>query len=52
LLSDCLHGEVVKRDRIPLALTAKYNLVNLYVEDLPAFWRLLYSVAGDLTSGT
>jgi len=44
LLSDCLHGEVVKRDRIPSALKARYDLVNMYVEDLPSFWRLLYSV--------
>jgi len=44
LHSDCLHGEVVKRDRIPSALKTRYGLVNLYDEDLPSFWRLLYSV--------
>lgn len=44
LRSDCLHGEVVKKDRIPAELKAKYAIGNLYVEDLPAFWRLLYTV--------
>jgi len=44
LRSNCLHGEVVKRDRIPRALRHRYGIDNLYVEDLPAFWRLLYTV--------
>ena len=37
----------MKKDRIPLGLLRKYNLDNLYVEDLPSFWRLLYTVARD-----
>ncbi len=44
LLADCLHGEVVKKSRIPLALRTRYGLANLYVEDLPGFWRLLYTI--------
>ena len=44
LLADCLHGEVVKKDRIPKALTEQYGLENLFVEDLPSFWRLLYTI--------
>lgn len=44
LRSDCLHGEVVRKARIPSMLRGRYSLGNLYVEDLPAFWRLLYSV--------
>jgi hypothetical protein len=44
LLVDCLHGEVVKKGAIPGPLRAKYGLENLYVEDLPSFWRLLYTV--------
>ena len=44
LRSDCLHGEVVKKDRIPSELKARHGIRNLYVEDLPAFWRLLYTV--------
>lgn len=43
LLADALHGEVVKK-RLPKALVAKHGLSNLYVEDLPSFWRLLYTV--------
>src|SRR2546427_575716 len=34
LLADCLHGEVVKQDRIPKALKDKYGLENLFVENL------------------
>jgi len=45
LLVDCLHGEVVRKGAIPKSLKATYGLENLYVEDLPAFWRMLYTVA-------
>ena len=47
LLADCLHGEVVKKDRIPSILWKKYGLENLYVQDLPSFWRLLYTIVRD-----
>jgi hypothetical protein len=44
LLQDCLHGEVVRKPAIPRGLRAKYGLENLYVADLPSFWRLLYTI--------
>lgn len=44
LLSDILHGEVVKRDPIPRHFRLEYGAENLYVEDLPSFWRLLYTI--------
>ena len=44
LLADCLHGEVVRRSAIPKAITLRYGVENLFVEDLPDFWRLLYAV--------
>ena len=47
LLADCLHGEVVKKDRIPKPLRDRYGLENLFVEDLPSFWRLLYTIVRD-----
>ncbi len=47
LLADCLYGEVVKKDRIPKDLGVKYGLENLYVVDLPSFWRLLYTIVRD-----
>ncbi|MFA5810524.1 MAG: hypothetical protein WC935_09385 [Thermoleophilia bacterium] len=47
LLADCLHGEVVKKDRIPKALRDRYGLENRYAEDLPSFWRLLYTIVRD-----
>lgn len=47
LLADCLHGDVVRKDRIPRFLRDRYGLENLYVEDLPSFWRLLYTIVRD-----
>lgn len=47
LLADGLHGEVVKKDRIPRTLKDRYGLENLFVEDLPSFWRLLYTIVRD-----
>ena len=47
LLADCLHGEVVKGDRISKRLKGKHGLENLLVEDLPSFWRLLYTIVRD-----
>lgn len=44
LLVDCQHGEVVGWAPIPRALTERYAIDNLYVEDLPSFWRLLYTI--------
>ena len=44
LLSDCLYGEVVKKGKIPNALRLKHGLQNLYVCDLPSYWRLLYTI--------
>ena len=47
LLADCLDGEVVKKNRIPKAPRDRYGLENLYLEDLPSFWRLLYTFVRD-----
>ena len=47
LLADCFHGEVVKKDRIPQGLRARHGLENLFVEDLPSYWRLLYTIVRD-----
>lgn len=47
LMIDCLHGEVVPGAKIPASLRQRYSVGNLYVEDLPSFWRLLYTVANE-----
>ena len=44
LLLDCLHGEVVRKSLIPHELLARYSVENLYVEDLPDYWRMLYAI--------
>lgn len=43
LLADALHGEVARRP-LPRELVARHGIANLYVEDLPDFWRLLYTI--------
>lgn len=47
LLGDCLHGDVVKKAAIPKTLRERHGLENLFVEDLPSFWRLLYTIVRD-----
>jgi len=47
LLADCLHGEVVKKDRIPKVLRQRHGVENLFAVDLPSFWRLLYTIVRD-----
>ena len=47
LRADCLHGEVVKKEQIPKTLRERHGLENLFVEDLPSFWRLLYTIVRD-----
>lgn len=47
LLADCLHGEVVRQSQIPKRLRERHGLENLFVEDLPSFWRLLYTIVRD-----
>jgi len=44
LLADCQYGEVVKKGRIPTPLRLKHGLENLYVCDLPSYWRLLCTI--------
>src|SRR5712691_4956334 len=44
LLADCQYSEVVKKGRIPNPLRLKHGLENLYVCDLPSYWRLLYTI--------
>lgn len=44
LREDCLHGEVVRGRSLPRQLVERYQVRNLYVEDLPDLWRLLYTV--------
>lgn len=43
-LVDCLHGEAVPRAEFPAALSRQCSLENLYIEDLPDFWRMLYTI--------
>jgi hypothetical protein len=44
LLRDCQHGEVVRKSRIPRYFREVYGIENLYVEDLPNFWRMMYTI--------
>lgn len=42
-MTDALHGEVIKKP-LPKPLVAAYAIDNLFAEDLPDFWRLLYTI--------
>ena len=44
MLLDCQHGEVVRKSEIPRYFRETYGVENLYVEDLPGYWRMLYSI--------
>ena len=44
LMADCLRGEVVRKSTIPTSLREKHGLTNLYVEDIPDFLRLPYTI--------
>jgi hypothetical protein len=44
LRADCLHGEVVRKNQIPRFFADHYGASNLFVEDLPAFWRMTYTL--------
>ena len=46
LSRDFQHGEVVPKSKIPPSLVSRFGVSNLYVEDLPDFHRMLYSVEG------
>jgi len=52
LTQDFQHGEVVRKALIPQAVVSRFGVSNLYVEDLPGFRRLLYTVEGDDTAVT
>ncbi len=43
-LADALHGELVRKRTIPRGLVGRHEIDNLYVEDLPSFRRLHYSL--------
>ena len=36
---------MVKKSKLPAKLMDRYDLTNLFVEDLPNFWRLLYTIS-------
>jgi hypothetical protein len=44
LTRNCLHGEVVRGVFIPRYFVEHYGASNLFIEDLPSFWRLVYTV--------
>ena len=41
---DPRHGDPIAKDRIPEAYKQKYGITNLFRVELPAFWRMLYTL--------
>lgn len=45
---DCYCGRQVKKSLIPKRLIEKYSINNLWIYNLPDYWRLLYSLTNSM----
>jgi len=41
------YGENAKKKLIPNHYAEKYNVTNLFIVDLPFFWRMIYTLESD-----
>ena len=41
------YGENAKKKQIPQYYSTKYNAKNLFIIDLPLFWRMIYTLESD-----
>lgn len=39
------YGDPIRKDKIPEEYKQKYTVTNLFRVELPAFWRMLYTLA-------
>ena len=47
LISNPFYGENAKKDLIPKAYRQKYDVGNLFIADLPDYWRMIYTLESD-----
>ncbi len=47
IVKNPFYGENAKKDRIPREYKQRYYACNLFIADLPDFWRMLYTLESD-----
>ena len=47
LASNPFYGENAKKDLIPKEYRQKYDAENLFIADLPDYWRMIYTLESD-----
>ena len=47
LKDDAFTGRRVKNNLVPKEITKKYQITNLWVYNLPSYWRMLYTLSPD-----
>ncbi|MEK6946915.1 MAG: hypothetical protein AABX32_04880 [Nanoarchaeota archaeon] len=47
LASNPFYGENAKKDLIPKEYRQKYDADNLFIADLPDYWRMIYTLESD-----
>ena len=47
LISNPFYGENAKKDLIPKEYRQKYDADNLFIADLPDYWRMIYTLESD-----
>lgn len=47
LISNPFYGENAKKDLIPKEYRQKYDVGNLFIADLPDYWRMIYTLESD-----
>ena len=47
LVSNPFYGENAKKDLIPKEYQQKYDVDNLFIADLPDYWRMIYTLESD-----
>ena len=47
LVDNPFYGDNAKKKKIPDYYIKKYDVQNLYIADLPLFWRMVYVIKGN-----
>lgn len=47
IVTNPFYGENAKRDLIPKEYRQKYDANNLFIADLPDYWRMIYTLESD-----
>ena len=47
IINNPFYGENAKKDLIPKEYKQKYDAANLFIVDLPDYWRMIYTLESD-----